>query len=122
MPDFSEVLEELSGSGYTRFEAIQATVALSKIPQIEELLQSPVATEYMVKMLLDGFKPMNEQQKVLVDGIASFSLRERQCYILYVAQGMSMGDIAVELEVSKGTVQSHIERARKKLKVQQEVR
>lgn len=52
-----------------------------------------------------------EEKIIMADILSSFSLRERQCYILYVGQGMSMNAIAIELEVSKSTVQKYIERA-----------
>ena len=59
---------------------------------------------------------MSREEKVIsADILASFSLRERQCYILHVAQGMSRGAIGDELGVSKGTVQGYIEKARKKV-------
>lgn len=57
-----------------------------------------------------------KQKKVLLNIFCSFSLRERQCYILHVAQGMSMQEIADELGLKKRTVQQYIERARKKVK------
>ncbi len=56
-----------------------------------------------------------EEKIILADILASFSLRERQCYILHVAQKMSMGDIATELGVSKSMVQQSIRRAKKKV-------
>ena len=51
----------------------------------------------------------------MADILASFSLRERQCYTLHVAQGMSMGAIGDELGISKGTVQGYIKRAQNKV-------
>lgn len=115
MPDFSEVIEELSGAGYTSAEAIQATVAMSKIPQIDSLLQNPVATDYMVRMLLNGFEPVSNQQEALVDGISSFSKREKQCYFMHTMESKTFSAIGEELGVSKSMVQQSIERARKKL-------
>ncbi|WP_078379146.1 sigma-70 family RNA polymerase sigma factor [Sutcliffiella halmapala] len=56
-----------------------------------------------------------EQKKALISILSSFSLRERQCYILHVAQGMSMQEIADEFGLKKRTVQQYIERARKKV-------
>lgn len=56
-----------------------------------------------------------EQKSILLNVFTSFSLRERQCYILHTAQGMSMQDIADELGIKKRTVQQYIERARKKV-------
>jgi len=57
-----------------------------------------------------------EEKFILADILASFSLRERQCYILHVAQGMSMGAIGTELGVSKSMVQQSIRRAKAKVK------
>lgn len=56
-----------------------------------------------------------EEKVIMADILASFSLRERQCYILHVAQKRSMGDIANELGVSKSMVQQSIRRAKKKV-------
>ncbi|MEK3974727.1 sigma-70 family RNA polymerase sigma factor [Psychrobacillus sp. FSL K6-1267] len=56
-----------------------------------------------------------EEKLILADIFASLSLRERQCFILYTAQGMSMGKIAEVVGVSKATVQSYITRAKKKV-------
>ncbi len=57
----------------------------------------------------------DEQKETLLNIFTSFSSRERQCYILHTAQGMSMQKIADEIGVSKATVQSYIIRARKKV-------
>ncbi|MFJ7933696.1 sigma factor-like helix-turn-helix DNA-binding protein [Sporosarcina sp. NPDC096371] len=56
-----------------------------------------------------------EEKVIMADILASFSLRERQCYILHVAQKRSMSDIANELGVSKSMVQQSIRRAKKKV-------
>lgn len=56
-----------------------------------------------------------EEKVILSDILSSFSLRERQCYILHEGQGMSWAEIAEELMISKSTVQTHITRARKKV-------
>ncbi|MET3657851.1 sigma factor-like helix-turn-helix DNA-binding protein [Sporosarcina psychrophila] len=56
-----------------------------------------------------------EEKVVLADILASFSLRERQCYILHVGQKKSMSEIAYELGVSKSMVQQSIRRAKNKV-------
>ena len=77
------------------------------IPDIAEQLENDGEKElYMTK----------EEKIILADILASFSLRERQCYILHVAQKRSMSDIANELGVSKSMVQQSIRRAKKKIK------
>jgi len=57
-----------------------------------------------------------EDKLVLADVFASMSHRERQCYVLYYGNRMSMGKIADEVGISKRTVQQYIERARQKVK------
>lgn len=57
-----------------------------------------------------------EEKIILSDILASFSVRERQCYLLHVAQGLSMGKIAKQMGISKSTVQTHISRAKRKVK------
>lgn len=56
-----------------------------------------------------------EEKIILADIFASLSHRERQCFILHVAQKKSMGEIADEIGVSKSTVQIYINRAKKKV-------
>ena len=56
-----------------------------------------------------------EEKIIMADILSSFSLRERQCYLLHTAQGMSWSSIADELGISKSTVQQSINRARKKV-------
>ncbi|RST60232.1 sigma-70 family RNA polymerase sigma factor [Siminovitchia terrae] len=62
-------------------------------------------------------KPLmtREEKIILQDILSSFSRRERQCYLLNVAQGMSWATIADELGISKSSVQTHIKRARNKV-------
>lgn len=57
-----------------------------------------------------------EEKVIMADILASFSLRERQCYILHVGQKKSMSEIAYELGVSKSMVQQSIRRAKSKIK------
>ncbi|WP_404333644.1 sigma factor-like helix-turn-helix DNA-binding protein [Planococcus rifietoensis] len=51
----------------------------------------------------------------MADIFASLSFRERHCYILHVGRQVSMGNIAIGLGVSKGTVQGYLKRAEKKI-------
>ncbi|MGG0718694.1 sigma factor-like helix-turn-helix DNA-binding protein [Robertmurraya massiliosenegalensis] len=72
----------------------------------------------ITEQLASNDKPLyipEDQKRVLINILSSFSLRERQCYILHAAQGMSMQEIADEIGLKKRTVQQYIERARKKV-------
>lgn len=79
------------------------------IPDIAEQLERDDVNKKQLFMT-------REEKIILADILASFSLRERQCYILHEGQKMSMAMIADELGISKGTVQGYIEKARKKVR------
>lgn len=55
-------------------------------------------------------------KKMLVDLLIGMSRRERQCYLLHMAQGWSMQEIAEDLGISKPSVQKFIDRAKVKIK------
>ncbi len=75
------------------------------IPDITEELKKEREPLYMDR----------KQRQALIYLFKSFSERERQCYVLHVAQGLSMQKIADRLEISKGTVQTYIRRAKEKV-------
>lgn len=58
----------------------------------------------------------DEQKRILIDTLVSFSIRERQCYLLHMAQGLSLQEIAHELGIKKRTVQQYVDRAKEKIK------
>lgn len=57
-----------------------------------------------------------EEKRALYNIILDLSHRERQCFLLYQAQGFSMQEIADELNIKKPTVQKFIDRAKNKIK------
>jgi positive control factor len=57
-----------------------------------------------------------EQKKQLIDILVDLSLRERQCYLMHMARGMSYSEIANELGLSRRTIQQYVERAKTKVK------
>lgn len=56
-----------------------------------------------------------EEREAIVDILVELSHRERQCYLLHMANGWSMQEIADELGIKKPTVQKFIERAKNKI-------
>ncbi len=56
-----------------------------------------------------------DEKKRLAKIFASWSHKERICYIMHVVEGKSYKKISEELKVGKSTVQSYIERAKKKV-------
>ncbi|MFA1820568.1 sigma factor-like helix-turn-helix DNA-binding protein [Virgibacillus oceani] len=62
-------------------------------------------------------KTLNQAEKeALMNILIELSHRERQCYLLHMAQGWSMQEIAEELKIKKPTVQKFIDRAKVKIK------
>ncbi|MGE7922361.1 sigma factor-like helix-turn-helix DNA-binding protein [Viridibacillus arvi] len=57
-----------------------------------------------------------EEKKALAKIFATWSHKERVCYIAHEVEKKSFQKIADELKVSKGAVQSYIKRARSKVK------
>lgn len=55
------------------------------------------------------------EKRKIIDILWELSDRERQSYLLHMAHGWSMSEIAAELGISKRTVQQYISRARKKI-------
>lgn len=57
----------------------------------------------------------DHEKRKLIDLLWMLSNRERQCYLLHAAYQLSYREIAEELNVSKRTVQVHMDRAKKKV-------
>lgn len=56
-----------------------------------------------------------KEKRDIYEVLLILSHRERQCYLLHMAQGWSMQEIADELGVTKSSVQKYIERAKNKV-------
>ncbi|MFC6454925.1 sigma factor-like helix-turn-helix DNA-binding protein [Paenibacillus vulneris] len=56
-----------------------------------------------------------EEKKALVNIMLKLSPRERQCYLLHMAQGLSLTEIAKELKLKKRSVQDYVDRAKSKV-------
>jgi RNA polymerase sigma-70 factor (ECF subfamily) len=51
----------------------------------------------------------------LVDALLSLSDRERTCFLLHMAQGLTLQEISDKLELSKNTVRMYVDRAKVKV-------
>lgn len=56
-----------------------------------------------------------EKKQQLAKILMTLSQRELQCYLLHMAQGMSLAEIGRELKITKRTVQFYIEKAKAKV-------
>lgn len=82
--------------------------------QYEEMDVIPDITQHL-KQEREPLYMDQQQRKDLFTLFKNFSERERQCFVMYEAEQLSMGEIANRLEISKGTVQMYIKRARNKV-------
>lgn len=58
----------------------------------------------------------NDDKELIADILIALSERERECYLLHHVNLLTFEEIARELKLSRGAVQSYIERARRKIK------
>lgn len=63
-------------------------------------------------------RELTEDERFRIEeAMRDLSQRERQCFMMYVVDGMSYGEIARELHLAKGAVQTHVQRAREKIEL-----
>ena len=58
----------------------------------------------------------DREKRMIVDILWELSYRERQCYLLHMAYGMSYAEIGKELNIARSTVQQYVERAKQKIR------
>lgn len=59
---------------------------------------------------------MSEAERLrLVDALLALSDRERTCFLLHMAQGLTLLEISGKLFLTKATVQDYVNRAKKKI-------
>ncbi|WP_199775449.1 sigma factor-like helix-turn-helix DNA-binding protein [Microbulbifer pacificus] len=56
-----------------------------------------------------------EEREEVIKILAMLSHRERQCYLLHMANGFSLAEIGRELGISKRSAQQYVDRAKKKV-------
>lgn len=62
-------------------------------------------------------REINEEEKEsLVNILIDLSHRERQCFLLHQAEGLSYSEIQKELGIGRSTVQKYVERAKEKIR------
>jgi RNA polymerase sigma factor (sigma-70 family) len=86
--------------------------------QREKLMDPFQMQIYMQQHSETSDKPaaVSEAQKMLIECVLSgLSIRERECYELHHGMSYSLGEIAELLRVKKGTVQSYLQIANKKV-------
>ncbi|WP_280753500.1 MULTISPECIES: sigma factor-like helix-turn-helix DNA-binding protein [unclassified Paenibacillus] len=70
--------------------------------------------ELLIK--LAGAEMSNEEKLQMVDSLLLLSDRERTCFLLYVANGLTCQEISSNLGIASSTVYMYVTRAKNKLK------
>jgi|SRR5690625_1323924 len=83
-----------------------------RVKQYDEMDILPDISEQMER---EPLYVSDEQRRSLLLLFRKFSERERECYVLYEAEQLSMQKIADKLGIKKRTVQQYVERARAKV-------
>lgn len=105
------MIQDLSNKGCTDTEALEIATKLLQIELLEDHLGHSVEKEKL-KLAIKALK--QPQSRQLLDLLGDLSERERQCYLLHYVEQHSFNEIAKELGIKKGSVQSYISRARVK--------
>lgn len=71
-----------------------------------------------VYIKLSGAQMSGAERLRMVEALLALSDRERTCFLLHMAQGLTLQEISDKLELSKRTVQSYIDRAKEKISEQ----
>ncbi|WP_419893267.1 sigma factor-like helix-turn-helix DNA-binding protein [Oceanobacillus kimchii] len=83
-----------------------------RISQYEDMDIIPDITEQLER---EPLYMSQEQRQTMLRLLKNFSNRERQCYIMYEAEGLSMQKIADRLNLTKSSVQIYLKRAKDKV-------
>ncbi|WP_242694940.1 sigma factor-like helix-turn-helix DNA-binding protein [Pseudogracilibacillus auburnensis] len=110
-----ELIQELSEKGCTDAEAMEIATELMKIELLKKCFNQSTLDKIKLDGVINAVKDPSDREKAIFRFLGDFSQRERQCFLMHTVQNISMGKIAEELNISKGTVQKYIERAREKI-------
>ena len=106
-------IESGSNPDELRGTNIKNAYHIKYLPSMEIL---PDITNQLIKER-EPLELTQEQKRLVFMLFDAWSSRERDCFILHIAQGKSMGEVADELGISKSSVQTNIERAKEKIEV-----
>ncbi|BCG57473.1 sigma-70 family RNA polymerase sigma factor [Paenibacillus sp. URB8-2] len=65
---------------------------------------------------LSGTKMGNAERLQMVEALLALSDRERTCFLLHMAQGLTLQEISHKLGISRASVQDYVNRAKCKIK------
>lgn len=120
MIQIENILEDLDGNGFNQKDLVEVSTKLTIFSNLKKELSDILSRYYDDEELFDilGMLKQPNSQRGYMSHYLGESLTEKQknVYLLYTVEGMSHGDISKLLGVSKSTIQSHLSRARLKLR------
>lgn len=99
--------EELRGTNIKNAYHIKYLPNMEILPDITDQLKQERESLALTK----------EQKNIIYMLFDVWTDRERDCFILYVSENKSMGEVADELNLSKPSVQTYIKRAKEKVEL-----
>ena len=118
MPNFSDLLEEINGNGYTEVELLEITEVLTDFVVAKEKIMASISALFDEDELSERLMNLSMpslQQQMTATLLKDLSPRERQCFLMPTVQNMTFSQIAKELGFTKGATNVFMTRARKKL-------
>ena len=120
MLDFTDIMNELDGNGMTETEILAISNDLAKFATLRDKLAGPLSGLYspeQTKEILLMIEPPTIQRQIMAGIFDNLSEREKESFLLYTVERKSMNTIAMQLGVSKGSVNTYIRRAREKMQL-----
>lgn len=117
MITISELIAEVTGSGLSDEELLELSSHLILFADIKEKIISMIGDllQEDVNEILVSLVAPSEQQKIMALAIECLAPKEKEYYLKHTIQHKSIGQIAKEFGVARGTVQWSIERSRQKI-------
>lgn len=120
MRTVSEVIMDLSGNGLAESGLLELSAALTQLAdakwKISEHLSDFLDKEELDEILLMVERP--SQQQILASSVIEcLAPKQKEYYLMHTIENKSIGQIAKEFGVAKGSVQWSIDRAKQKIEM-----
>jgi RNA polymerase sigma-70 factor (ECF subfamily) len=102
-----------AGGNPNRRRGVEARYSRPWDPKWIESYKSPHGWE--IERSMPSRDLTDDERFRIEEAMRDLTARERQCFMMHHVDGMSLGDIAAELHLSKASVQTNIDRAQAKI-------
>ena len=118
MHSVSEVIQELTGSGYTPEELLDISTELTEFTISREKLHRRLSNEFdpgELDRILLTIDAASLREEFISNLFKVLSPREKQCYLMHTVEKKSFSQIASELGFTKSATASFMKRANRKI-------